>query len=63
MKKKVALVAIIMVILLLNLDYLVIIDNYFKAAILFVIAGLLTIFEYKRSQDNDEKKNRQNNFG
>ena len=53
MKKKVILVAIIMVILLLNLDYVILIDDYFKAIILFIMAGFLTIFEYKIGKSSD----------
>ena len=47
MKKKVILATAIMVILVLNLDYVLVVDDYFKAAILFAMAGLLSIFEYR----------------
>jgi len=53
LKKKVILVAIIMVVLLLNLDCVLVIDDYFKAAILFAVAGFLIIFEYRLDKSSD----------
>ncbi|MFD1614455.1 hypothetical protein [Gelatiniphilus marinus] len=50
MKKLVALVSIVVVILLLNIDRLLPIDDYIKASILFVLAGLLSVYEYKREK-------------
>ena len=39
-----------MVILIVNIDRIVIIDDYFKAIMLFVLAGVLSIYEYKREK-------------
>ncbi len=48
--KKVVLVTIVMVILIVNIDRIVIIDDYFKVIMLFVLAGVLSIYEYKREK-------------
>ncbi|WP_156113347.1 hypothetical protein [Wocania ichthyoenteri] len=53
MKKLVTLVSVVVVILILNLDRILVIDDYFKAIMLFVLAGFLAIFEYKRNRSFD----------
>lgn len=47
-KKAATIVSIIVVIVTINLDKVLIINDYFKAILLFILAGLLIIFEYKR---------------
>ncbi|WP_382302162.1 hypothetical protein [Hwangdonia seohaensis] len=53
MKKLVAFTSVVVVILLVNIDRVVIIDDYIKATILFIIAGLLSVYEYKRKEKLD----------
>ena len=52
-KKLITLASVVVVILLINIDRLVIIDDYIKATILFVLAGILSIYEYKRDEKLD----------
>jgi len=49
----VVVVTIVMVILILNLDIILIVDDFFKAIMLFVLAGVLAIFEHKRNRSFD----------
>ncbi|MCL6294172.1 hypothetical protein [Jejuia spongiicola] len=48
--KKVVIVTIVMVILIVNIDLVLMVDDYFKAIMLFVLAGILSIYEYKREK-------------
>lgn len=50
MKKTVILVSIVVVILIFNIDKIIFVDDYIKAIILFVLAGLLSVYEYKRDK-------------
>jgi len=53
LKKVIIIATIVVVILIVNIDRVVIIDDNFKGAILFVLAGLLSIYEYKRDKKMD----------
>ncbi len=40
----------VMVTLIVNMDLIVAIDDYFKAILLFVLAGILSVYEYRREK-------------
>lgn len=46
--KKVVLITVVVVALVLNMDKVVEVDNNVKIIVLLVLAGLLSVYEYKR---------------